>query len=150
MSLYWSNFAKSGDPNKGLGVAATWPSMTPHTRQTMIFSTTAGGVVENYHAAECDYLDTVRRTTTQQGRTPALQSSECGSSPRPVCCVWSFVTCSWDTSTKPGECRFRLTLAASFLARSLRSPSGFCSHALSPIVATGADFCATHGLAAAE
>lgn len=63
MSLYWSNFAKSGDPNKGLSVAPVWPSMTPGTRETMVFSTTAGGVTEDYHAAQCDYLDTVRFTT---------------------------------------------------------------------------------------
>ncbi|KAG7263668.1 hypothetical protein CRUP_005207 [Coryphaenoides rupestris] len=29
MIAYWTNFAKTGDPNKGLDVPATWPKFTP-------------------------------------------------------------------------------------------------------------------------
>jgi para-nitrobenzyl esterase len=44
MSTYWSNFAKSGNPNTGGSVPATWPAFTGPDKVLALDVTSGGGV----------------------------------------------------------------------------------------------------------
>ncbi|XP_013421277.1 cholinesterase [Lingula anatina] len=42
MMVYWSNFAKSGNPNRGESVSKEWPRYTPSKREYFVLDTTPG------------------------------------------------------------------------------------------------------------
>jgi para-nitrobenzyl esterase len=44
MSRYWTNFARTGDPNKGSGVATTWPAFTGPDKVLGLDVASGGGV----------------------------------------------------------------------------------------------------------
>jgi para-nitrobenzyl esterase len=56
MTDYWTNFAKTGDPN-GPGLPQ-WPQFDATTQAALTFDDQIG-VVTNYHSQQCSVLDTV-------------------------------------------------------------------------------------------
>jgi para-nitrobenzyl esterase len=56
MTDYWTNFAKTGNPN-GAGLP-TWPSYNAATEPTLTLDNSIGQV-KNYHDQQCAFLDTV-------------------------------------------------------------------------------------------
>jgi len=56
MTTYWTNFAKTGNPNGG-GLP-TWPLYNASSEPTLRLDTTSS-VVTNYHDAQCAELDTI-------------------------------------------------------------------------------------------
>ncbi len=57
MTDYWTNFAKTGDPN-GLGLPA-WPEYETATEPTLVLDEEID-IITGYHAEECALLDTLR------------------------------------------------------------------------------------------
>jgi para-nitrobenzyl esterase len=45
MTTYWRNFAKTGNPNTGSAVAATWPAFTGAGRMLALDVASGGGVL---------------------------------------------------------------------------------------------------------
>lgn len=56
MTDYWTNFAKTGNPN-GAGLP-TWPRYNSATEPTLTFDDQIG-VINNYHDRQCALLDTI-------------------------------------------------------------------------------------------
>ena len=56
MSTYWTNFAKTGDPN-GAGVAA-WPAYDPIQERYLVLDDTPQAAAA-YHVAQCGVMDTL-------------------------------------------------------------------------------------------
>ena len=56
MTSYWTNFARTGDPN-GAGLPA-WPRYDANRERTLLLDE-AGGVVERYHVEQCAFMDSV-------------------------------------------------------------------------------------------
>jgi para-nitrobenzyl esterase len=54
MTDYWTNFAKTGDPN-GAGLPA-WPVYETATEPTLVLDEQIG-VLSGYHDAQCGLLD---------------------------------------------------------------------------------------------
>jgi len=55
MERYWTNFAKTGDPNdSGL---PTWPNYEPVRTKLLVLDDVTYSVAGDFHAAQCDYLD---------------------------------------------------------------------------------------------
>jgi para-nitrobenzyl esterase len=55
MRGYWTNFAKTGDPN-GPGVPE-WPQWSPTSQPTLVLDEPIG-LVERWHDIQCDFFDT--------------------------------------------------------------------------------------------
>ncbi|KAK3091492.1 hypothetical protein FSP39_020232 [Pinctada imbricata] len=57
---YWSNFAKSGDPNSGQTVSVNWPEYSKENNWThMRFRTPANELENNYRQMYCDFWDRI-------------------------------------------------------------------------------------------
>jgi carboxylesterase type B len=55
---YWSNFAKSGDPNRGTPVTLDWPPYKPDSLwPQMFFATPSNSVKSSYRKNHCDFWD---------------------------------------------------------------------------------------------
>lgn len=52
MQRYWTNFARTGDPNGGSDAA--WPTYSAATDRRMNFARSASTVLDNFRKAECD------------------------------------------------------------------------------------------------
>lgn len=61
MTTYWTNFATTGNPNKGQSVAVQWPQRGS-ARQTLQFATNNITVLEDVRGDKCDFLDTIGYT----------------------------------------------------------------------------------------
>jgi carboxylesterase type B len=58
MATYWTNFAKSQDPNEPLRVATPWPRVTSGSEKYMYFQNPLQ-VQENYLKEDCDFWDDI-------------------------------------------------------------------------------------------
>jgi para-nitrobenzyl esterase len=57
MERYWTNFAKTGDPNEtGLPI---WPLYKPNSPELLILDDVTYATSGDYHAVQCNYLNTV-------------------------------------------------------------------------------------------
>jgi carboxylesterase type B len=56
MSVYWTNFAKTGNPNHGWPVLPSWPAYTASVDASMEFATPPT-VQTGLRASYCDFWD---------------------------------------------------------------------------------------------
>eukprot|EP01114_Cavostelium_apophysatum_P018906 TRINITY_DN5943_c0_g1_i1.p1 TRINITY_DN5943_c0_g1~~TRINITY_DN5943_c0_g1_i1.p1 ORF type:complete len:531 (-),score=98.59 TRINITY_DN5943_c0_g1_i1:27-1619(-) len=56
MVLYWTNFAKTGNPNSGNAVQVQWPQYSSSTRQNILLATPISQE-ENYNFEYCNFWD---------------------------------------------------------------------------------------------
>jgi para-nitrobenzyl esterase len=54
MQRYWTNFARSGDPNVDSSSDVKWPTFDAEQNRRMNFAVDAPAVVENFRKPECD------------------------------------------------------------------------------------------------
>ncbi len=58
MGTYWTNFAKSQDPNEPLRISTSWPKVTTGNETYMYFQDPLQ-VQENYLKSDCDFWDDI-------------------------------------------------------------------------------------------
>lgn len=56
---YWSNFAKSGDPNSPVYVHVKWLPYNSNEKTSIMFNTKGPIQVKNYRKAQCDFWDKI-------------------------------------------------------------------------------------------
>lgn len=54
---YWTNFAKSGDPNIGLPTPVEWPIFDPYNPQNIEFESDKTKIVTRLQSRQCDFWD---------------------------------------------------------------------------------------------
>lgn len=60
---YWSNFAKTGDPNRGAPVTLQWPAFKSDSLwPQMFFATPKNSVKSSYRKEFCDFWDSLGYT----------------------------------------------------------------------------------------
>jgi len=54
---YWTNFARNGDPNKGVKVPIQWPTYNSQTKQNILFQTPQISVESAWQKDTCQFWD---------------------------------------------------------------------------------------------
>jgi carboxylesterase type B len=70
MERYWTNFAKTGDPN-GAGLPA-WPLFTASTEKIPQLETTVG-TIARYHTDSCTFISSLPGIFPNAGQTQGFQ-----------------------------------------------------------------------------
>jgi len=62
-STYWTNFARTGNPNSGLPVGYTWPQFTPSS-QLYLDQNVAPAIISSMKPVQCDVHDEIDAAST--------------------------------------------------------------------------------------